>query len=147
MYPSKGTDSIVGCKSRMSPLTSTILRMRLPGEKVWSPGICAGLVGPRSYKLQVWERNFERNCRHLIKSEDVVVEDRPELQDIPDRREPVRVSQETFPAEEHVQPHLDSPQTSGATPEQRLPHYEGRAGVQLLVLIVSYLSETFIVNI
>ena len=62
-----------------------------------------------------------RNRRHLIKSEDVVVEDRPELQDVPDQQVPVRVSQETAPAEERVQPHLDPPQTNGDTPERRAP--------------------------
>ena len=41
----------------------------------WSPGVCAGLVGPRSYEVKVGDRTFVQNCRHLIKSEEPVVED------------------------------------------------------------------------
>ena len=29
------------------------IRMRLPGQKTWSRGVCAGLVGPRSYRVKV----------------------------------------------------------------------------------------------
>ena len=48
------------------------VRMRLPGEKTWTPGMCAGLVGPRSYEVKVDDRNFVRNRRQLIKSSDHV---------------------------------------------------------------------------
>ena len=51
------------------------MRMQLPGQKAWSPGVCAGLVGPRSYEVKVGDRTFVRNRRHLIKSEEPVVED------------------------------------------------------------------------
>ena len=50
------------------------MRMCLPGEKTWTPGVCAGLVGPQSYEVKVGDRNFVRNRRQLIKSSDHVVE-------------------------------------------------------------------------
>ena len=34
------------------------VRMQLPGQKAWSPGVCAGLVGPRSYEVKVGDRTF-----------------------------------------------------------------------------------------
>ena len=40
--------------------------MRLPGQKTWSPGICAGQVGPRSYEVTTGDQAFTRNHRHLI---------------------------------------------------------------------------------
>ncbi len=57
------------------------VRMRLPGQKVWSPGVCAGLVGPRSYVVKMGNRTFVRNRRHLIKSKDTREEDMPEVED------------------------------------------------------------------
>ena len=35
--------------------TGEIVRMRLPGQKTWSTGVCTGIVGPRSYGVQVGE--------------------------------------------------------------------------------------------
>ena len=57
------------------------VRMRLPGQKTWSPGVCAGLVGPRSYEVKVGERAFVRNRRHLIKTDERVNDDLPEVED------------------------------------------------------------------
>ena len=37
------------------------VRLRLPGESTWSTGECKGLVGPRSYEVQVGERSYRRN--------------------------------------------------------------------------------------
>ena len=42
------------------------VRMRLPGGRTWSPGVCLGLVGPRSYRVLVGGRAFRRNRRQLI---------------------------------------------------------------------------------
>ena len=50
--------------------------MRLPGEKTWSPGVCEGLEGPK-----VGDRIFVRNRRHLIKSDDLVAKDVPEVEE------------------------------------------------------------------
>ena len=55
--------------------------MHLPGEKTWSPGVCAGLVGPRSYEVKVLDRTFVRNHRQLIKSDDHVVENTAEAEE------------------------------------------------------------------
>ncbi len=56
--------------------------MRLPGEKVWSSsGVCAGLVGPRSYVVKMGNSTFVRNRQHLIKSKDTREEDMPEADD------------------------------------------------------------------
>ena len=59
------------------------VRMRLPGQQTWSTGVCAGLVGPRSYGAKVGDRTFVRNRRHLIKSDDPVVQEMPEVEDDP----------------------------------------------------------------
>ena len=41
--------------------------MRLPGEKLWSPGTCTDTAGPRSYKVQVEQTVCKRNRGQLIK--------------------------------------------------------------------------------
>jgi len=95
------------------------VRMRLPGEKVWSPGICAGLVGPRSYEVRVGDRTFVRNRRHLIKSKDVVVEDTPEMEEPMSAESPV-----TSPAKESDPPPVEAvptPQASGPAPGHKEP--------------------------
>ena len=48
------------------------VRMQLPGQKAWSPGVCAGLVGPRSYEVKAEDRILVQNHQHLIKSEEPV---------------------------------------------------------------------------
>ena len=53
------------------------VRMRLPGEKKWTSGICTGPVGPRSYGVKVGEAEFRRNRRQLLHTSE-----RPEI-DIP----------------------------------------------------------------
>jgi len=42
------------------------VRIKLPGKSTWSVGICKGLVGPRSYEIQVGTACYRRNRRHLI---------------------------------------------------------------------------------
>ena len=44
------------------------VRMRLPGEKTWSPGTCTAEAGPRSYRVQVGGAIYRRNRRQLIKT-------------------------------------------------------------------------------
>ena len=46
------------------------MRLRLPGEKTWSAGVCTGLVGPRSYKVQVGGHEYRRNRRQVIQTEE-----------------------------------------------------------------------------
>ena len=55
----------------LTPLTSgDTVRLRLPGEKTWSAGVCTGLVGPRSYKVQVGGHEYRRNRRQVIQTEE-----------------------------------------------------------------------------
>ena len=56
------------------------MRMRLPGQQTWSTGVCAGSVGPRSYGVKVGGLTFVRNRRHLITSDDPVVQEIPEVE-------------------------------------------------------------------
>ena len=63
------------------------VRMRLPGEKRWTPGVCTGMEGPRSYTVQVGGSVFRRNRRHLRKGGD----DSPQA-------EPMEPSQSEDPA-------------------------------------------------
>ena len=42
------------------------VRMRLPGEKKWTAGICAGPARARSYGVKVGDAEFRRNHRQLL---------------------------------------------------------------------------------
>ena len=44
------------------------VRMRLPGEKTWSPGTCKTKAGPTSFKVQVGNAVYRRNRRQLLKT-------------------------------------------------------------------------------
>ena len=72
-------------------------------RKTWSPGVCAGLVGPRSYEVKVGDRTFVRNCRHLIKSEEP--EDMPEVEESTEQEE----SAEVIPSQTNVQQPAETP--------------------------------------
>ena len=54
------------------------VRMKLPGEKTWTQGVCAGLVGPRSYEVKMGDRVFVRNRRHLLASDEPIRDQVPE---------------------------------------------------------------------
>ena len=54
------------------------IRVRLRGQKTWSPTVHSGPVGPRSYEVTTEEQVLTRNRRRLIRSDEP-----PEL-DIPD---------------------------------------------------------------
>ena len=45
-----------------------VVRMRLPGQTTWTPGVCIGQCCPRSYRVRVDGREFRRNRRQLIHS-------------------------------------------------------------------------------
>ena len=102
------------------------VRMRLPGEKTWTPGVCAGLVGPRSYEVKVGDRNFMRNRRQLIKSSDHVVDEK--LEEEPAQQENVECEPLTLPEsmstprqiEDRPQPPMmdTSPDQRSLTPTQ-----------------------------
>ena len=77
------------------------VRMKLPGQKTWTPGTCMGQVGPRSYEVKVGESVFRRNRRQLIHT------DEPPILDIKDHTE-----------SESVSPQIEitpQPQQAGAT--------------------------------
>lgn len=40
--------------------------MQLPGQTKWTPGVCTGQHGPRSYNVRVDDREFRRNRRQLL---------------------------------------------------------------------------------
>ena len=42
------------------------IRMRLPGQRTWSSGICVGTAGPRSYWVRVRGVTYRRNRRQLL---------------------------------------------------------------------------------
>ena len=46
------------------------VRMQLPGEKTWSPGICVGQSGPRSYNVKVGEQEYRRNRRQVMQTKE-----------------------------------------------------------------------------
>ena len=41
------------------------VRVRLPGEKVWSPAECVGFAGPCSYLLKTGDAVYRRNHRAI----------------------------------------------------------------------------------
>ena len=47
------------------------VRIRLPGQKTWSVGICKALVGPRSYEVNVGNTIYRRNRRHVIHTDEL----------------------------------------------------------------------------
>ena len=58
------------------------IRVKLPGERRWSRGMCKGKVAPRSYDVEVENHVYRRNRRHLL-----------------DIGEPIQM--ENIPSEEH----------------------------------------------
>ena len=54
------------------------MRMRLPGQRTWSPGTCMGQVGPRSYEVKVGESIYRRHSRQLVRSNELPIPDTPE---------------------------------------------------------------------
>ena len=55
------------------------VRMKLPGQRTWSPGTCMGQVGPRSYEVKVGESIYRRNRRQLVRSNEPPIPDTSEL--------------------------------------------------------------------
>ena len=74
------------------------VRMRLPGEKTWSPGTCTANAGPRSFRVQVGETVYRRNRRQILKTGETPEAVLPEDIDAPEDPTPTRV--ETSPPEE-----------------------------------------------
>ena len=67
------------CAKDLPPISrGDTIRMRLPGESTWTPGVCTRQCGPRSYGIRVGDREFRRNRRQLL-----LTGERPPPQDIP----------------------------------------------------------------
>ena len=97
--------------------TGEVVRMRLPGQKTWSTGVFTGLVGPRSYGVQVGERCFIHNRRQLIKSPDRSLVTFPEHDDVsrsPGESNEKRVPQPSQQVEDtaHSAPLVEHPNTN-----------------------------------
>ena len=45
------------------------MRMKLPGQRKWSAGTCAGKVDERSYLVKVGDVEYRRNRKQLVLSE------------------------------------------------------------------------------
>ena len=81
-----------------------IVRMRLPGQKCWSQGVCTGLVGPWSYSVKVGEVTFIRNRRQLICSDKQPVSTPPDLNETEHKWQ----NNCTLPTPPNNQPTLDT---------------------------------------
>ena len=77
--------------------------MKLPGNSTWTAGTCISEAGPRSYKVQIGDSIYRRNCRQLISprnddhqaSPDQTQGDQTALEDHETQLTPSRSSQET----------------------------------------------------
>ncbi|KAL9979611.1 hypothetical protein ACROYT_G017294 [Oculina patagonica] len=80
------------------------VRMKLPGEKTWSPGTCTATAGPRSFRVQVGNAVYRRNRRQLMKTGEPNEATLPEDVCFPDNLTPRRdeaeatASPENYPA-------------------------------------------------
>lgn len=93
------------------------VRMKLPGQKTWTPGTCMGQVGPRSYEVKVGESVFRRNRRQLIHA------DEPPILDIKDHTESESVSPqiEITPQPQQAEPLTRAPNTPVPTAQPAPP--------------------------
>lgn len=65
----------------LPPISSgATVRMRLPGETTWTPGVCTGQCGPRSYKVRVGDKEFRRNRRQLLHTREQPPLDLPDVE-------------------------------------------------------------------
>jgi hypothetical protein len=60
------------------------VRVQLPGEKTWTPSVCTGSRGTRSYGVRVGGQEFRRNRRQLLHTQEQVETEG----DLPPTREP-----------------------------------------------------------
>ena len=55
------------------------MRVRLPGEKVWSPAECVGFVGPCSYLVKTGYAVYRHNRRDLLNTGEPPITDQCDL--------------------------------------------------------------------
>ena len=95
------------------------VRMRLPRQTTWSPGVCTGLVGPRSYKVKVGDSVYRRNHRQFIRSHEEPARDLSEAVPLPPTvsESPSQPTNEPqLPVVEHDP--RDSPRADSAQPQE-----------------------------
>ena len=80
------------------------VRMQLPGERTWTPGVCTGSRGPRSYGVRVGEQEFRRNRRQLLHTREPVIPETETQEETPAAREPQALADQPGGSE-------DTPQT------------------------------------
>ena len=119
------THALIGSKQRqqhhynhhVKPLQpidqAETVRMKLPGQKTWSPGTCLGKDGPRSYEVKNGESIYRHNCRQLIRSNEPPIVDYNEA-------EPATSSSETTIQDHQVDQPAQAPNIqSHPTPLRR----------------------------
>ena len=52
-----------------------VVRMKLPGQHIWTPAIVSGEVAPRSYEVRVGGTVYRRNRRDLLRTNEQSVDD------------------------------------------------------------------------
>ena len=84
------TRALIGTKQRqqyyynrgakpLKPITpGETVRMKLPGQQTWSPGTCAGKLDNRSYLVKVDDTEYQRNRRHIRKTNEPPIPESPE---------------------------------------------------------------------
>ena len=104
----------------MKPIaTGDTVRLRLPGHTTWSTGLCNGLVGPRSYDIQVGERIYRHNRRQLIEANEppmpnpTVVDLPPSDQVSSDIEQTASQQTQELPADQSSAPVTSQPCRSG----------------------------------
>ena len=67
------------------------VRMRLPGQGIWTPWVCTGPRGPRSYGVRVGNQEFRRNRRQLLLTREPLPSEHPAKEPGPGMPTPPKV--------------------------------------------------------
>ena len=94
------------------------VRMRLPGEKTWSPGTCTAKAGPRSFRVQVGNAIYRRNRKQLMKTGEPNEATLPEDVCSPENLTPTSDEAEATASPENCPPSAPS-ETAGPRRPQR----------------------------
>ena len=101
------------------------VRLRLPGKKRWTSGICTGTEGPRSYTVQVGCTVYRRNRRHLIKGGEQTHQEEPsEPSQLDDPAPNLPLTPDlppSPPAPDPAPPNLPEPQPPSAPTQDETP--------------------------
>ena len=95
------------------------VRMRLPGQRTWSPDTCMSQVGPRSYEVKVGESIYRRNRRQLVRSNEPPVPDTLEM--VPSTSEPEQAELPSQSPNSPVSQHQPAPQSLRKSQRIRRP--------------------------